>query len=227
MTIDGRLDESEWSRANVERHFVSPWTDGDAPQTEFLAFCDDEFLHFAFRVEKSDVVALDKLKDKQDIEGEDRVAIYLSRDHCLSEYYCLEIDSRGRVLDYRGSYYRQLDPTWHCEGLETAALVGTVGGGPGYTVEGRIALAALKEMNISPRYGTPLEQGGHIFCGLYRVDCPAVGDDAAVKDDATTARAYKLGEPRPGEQWITWVDPKTPKPDVHVPASLGYLEIAE
>ena len=64
IKIDGRLDEPEWSRANVERHFIFPWKKAEAPATEFMAFCDDEYLYFAFRVEDADIVVLDKLRDK-------------------------------------------------------------------------------------------------------------------------------------------------------------------
>ena len=72
ITLDGRLDEPEWSRANVERYFTFPWKQADAPPTEFLAFCDDEHLYFTFRAEDADVVTLDKLRDKEDELFEDR-----------------------------------------------------------------------------------------------------------------------------------------------------------
>jgi hypothetical protein len=28
------------------------------------------------------------------------------------DYFCFEVDSRGRVFDYRASYYCHLDTTW-------------------------------------------------------------------------------------------------------------------
>ena len=62
VKLDGRLDEPEWSQANVERHFIFPWKKAAAPATEFMAFCDDEHLYFAFRVEDADIVVLDKLR---------------------------------------------------------------------------------------------------------------------------------------------------------------------
>ena len=112
VKIDGRLDEPEWSRANVERHFIFPWKKAEAPATEFLAFCDDQDLYFAFRVADADIVVLDKLHDKQDAVLEDRVEMFFSRDPQMQDYFGLEIDSRGRVLDYRAKYYRQLDFKW-------------------------------------------------------------------------------------------------------------------
>ena len=144
IRLDGRLDEPEWSRANVERHFIFPWKKADAPPTEFLAFCDDEFLYFAYRVEDADIFVLDKLRDKEDAVFEDRVEMIFSRDPQMRDYFCFEIDSRGRVFDYRASYYRQFDPKWKCKGLETAALPLK----KGYVVEGRIPLTTFAQMEF-------------------------------------------------------------------------------
>ena len=116
IKLDGRLDEPEWSRANVERHFTFPWKKAETPATEFMAFCDDQYLYFAFHAEDADIVVLDKLRDKEDIMFEDRVEIFFSRDPQMHDYFGLEIDSRGRVFDYRAKYYRQFDVKWHCEG---------------------------------------------------------------------------------------------------------------
>jgi hypothetical protein len=40
-------------------------------------------------------------------------------------------------------------------------------------------------------------------------------------------RGRKLDGPPPLEEWMSWVDPKTPEPDFHVPSSLGRLEIVD
>ena len=148
VKIDGRLDEPEWSRANVERHFIFPWKKAEAPATEFLAFCDDEHLYFAFRVEDADIVVLDKLRDKQDAVLEDRVEMFFSRDPQMKDYFSLEIDSRGRVFDCRNSYYRQSDPTWSCKGIETVGISSD----KGYVVEGRIPLTHAGRDGISAAY---------------------------------------------------------------------------
>ena len=83
--------------------------EGDAPATEFLAFCDDQYLYFAFRTEDADIFVLDKLRDKEDAVFEDRVEMIFSRDDQMRDYLCFEIDSRGRMFDYRARYYRQFD----------------------------------------------------------------------------------------------------------------------
>lgn len=223
ITLDGRLDEPEWSRANVERHFVFPWEKIETPQTEFMAFCDEKYLYFAFRVEDNDICVLDKLRDKEDEVFEDRVELYFGGDHQMKDYYCLEIDSRGRVFDYRASYYRQLDAKWHWEGVEAAALSGKVGNVPGYTVEARIPLATLKTMGLVQRF--PREK---ILCGLYRAEFSHDrSGKPVVQHETLHNRGRKIDGPPPIEKWISWIDPKTSEPDFHVPSSLGWLEIGE
>jgi hypothetical protein len=219
MRIDGRLDEPEWSRANVERHFVFPWSKEAAPATEFRAFCDDQYLYFAFRAQDADIFVLDKLRDKEDAVFEDRVEMILSRDEQMRNYFCFEIDSRGRVFDYRARYYRQFDPTWKCQGLKTAAAPFR----QGYVVEGRMPLRTLREMGFPQ-----LVPGGKILCGLYRAEFSHDrSGKPVVQRETIHNRGRKLAGPPPIEGWMSWVDPKTPEPDFHVPSSLGWLDITE
>ena len=221
IRLDGRLDEPEWSRANVERHFIFPWKKADAPPTEFLAFCDDQYLYFAFRVEDADIVVLDKLRDKQDEVFEDRVEMIFSRDEQMQDYFCLEIDSRGRVFDYRASYYRQLDPKWHCEGVEAAGVPTA----KGYVVEGRIPLATLVEMG----FPTTRRPGGNdsLRAVSGRIQPRPQRQARGAAGDRSTIAAASSTALRRIEEWISWIDPKTPEPDFHVPSSLGWLEIVE
>ncbi len=220
IKLDGNLSEPEWSQANAERHFIFPWKKTAAPATEFLAFCDNDYLYFAFRVEDSDLVVSDKLRDKEDAIFEDRVELYFSKDHQMKDYFCLEIDPRGRVLDYRGSYYRQIDMKWHCEGVEAAGETKD----NGYAVEGRIPLASLREFGLSQ-----FNPGEKILCGIFRAefshDCS--GKPVEQQKETIHNRGRKPEGPPPIEEWISWIDPKTPEPDFHVPSSLGWLEIVE
>lgn len=224
IRLDGRLDEPEWSRANVERQFTFPWKEVDAPPTEFVAFCDDQYLYFAFRAEDSDIVVLDKLRDREDEVFEDRVELYFSRDSQMKDYYCLKIDSRGRVFDYRGKYYRQLDKKWRCEGVEAA-------GAPtanGYAVEGRIPLATLRRMGLKEKASPGIGREAKILCGLYRAEFSHNrSGKPALQRETIHNQGRKLDGPPPIEAWISWIDPKTPEPDFHVPSALGWLEIAE
>jgi hypothetical protein len=162
---------------------------------------------------------LDKLRDKEDAVLEDRVEMILSRDEQMNKYFCFEIDSRGRTFDYQASYYRQFDPKWKCKGLETAAAPTK----KGYTVEGRIPLATLVEMGF-PR----LVPGEKILCGLYRAEFSHDrSGKPVVQRETIHNRGRRLAGPPPIEDWMSWIDPKTPEPDFHVPSSLGRLEIVE
>ncbi len=217
--VDGRLDEPEWSKAAVETHFVFPWKQQAAPPTEFRALCDDAYLYFAFRVEDADVFVLDKLRDEEDAVFEDRAEMYFVCDDRMQDYYCVEIDPRGRAFDYRASYYRRFDPGWSWKGLEAK-------GSPlpqGYVVEGRIPLASFEALGFPG-----LRPGVKVRCGLYRAEFSHDRSGRpAVERESIHNLGRRLDGPPPLEAWMSWVDPKTVEPDFHVPTSLGWLEIVE
>jgi hypothetical protein len=219
MALDGRADEPAWKQAAVERRFVFPWKQAPAPETEFRALCDGTNLYFTFRVQDADIVVLDRLRDEEDEVFEDRIEVYLSRDDHLNDYYCFEVDSRGRVFDYRGSFYRHLDTKWKFAGLEAKAA-------PlprGYEIEGRIPLTSLAALGFPP-----IQPGAKLRCGLYRAE---FSHDRSGRPVEQKASLHNLGRkvegPPPIEEWISWVDPKTKEPDFHVPASLGWLALVK
>jgi hypothetical protein len=70
-------------------------------------------------------------------------------------------------------------------------------------------------------------------CGFLKHP-PVEGTSATVKrgkpvvqHETIHNRGRKRAGPPPIEGWMSWVDPKTPEPDFHVPSSLGRLEIVE
>jgi hypothetical protein len=219
IELDGRLDEPAWSNAAVEQGFIFPWKERPAPPTEFRAVCDEANLYVAFRADDADVFVLDKFRDEENAVFEDRAEIYFVRDDRMEDYYCVEIDSRGRAFDYRASYYRRIDPTWNWEGLQTAGSPTAAG----YVVEGRIPLASLEAMGF-PR----LRPGVKIRCGLYRAE---FSHDRSGRPVVQKESIHNLGRqldgPPPIEAWMSWVDPNTVEPDFHVPTSLGWLEVVE
>lgn len=103
IRVDGRTDEPAWSEAAVERRFQFPWRNEVAPATEFRAVCDDQCLAFAFQAHDPDIVVLDTLGDEQDVVLEDRVEMFFAPDDRLRNYFCVEIDSRGRSPSRRGA----------------------------------------------------------------------------------------------------------------------------
>lgn len=217
IQLDGRTGEAAWAKAEVERNFVFPWKSAPAPATEFRALCDDRYLYFAFRVHDEDIVVREKFEQEDDAVFEDRVEIYFCPDEDMNHYYCLEVDSLGRIFDYRGSYYRRLDSTWKWEGVETKASSFP----QGYVVEGRIPLASFPTLGFPP-----LRPGAKVRWGLFRAEFSY--------DRSPTAKALRPGIHTRGraidgppitQEWMAWVDPKTEEPDFHVPTSLGWLEI--
>jgi len=219
ITLDGRADEPDWDKATVEKRFLFPWKQAAAPATEFRALCDEKFLYFAFRVHDEDIVARDQFQSEDDAVFEDRVEMYFCPDEHMKNYYCIEVDSRGRAFDYRGAYYRQLDSSWTWKGLQTKAASLP----QGYVVEGRIPLASFEALGFPP-----MRPGTKIRCGLYRAEFRY--DRSAkpiVLKPSIHTRGRQLDGPPIIQEWISWVDPKTEEPDFHVPTSLGWLEIVK
>jgi hypothetical protein len=164
-------------------------------------------------------VVLDRLQDKVDAIFEDRVEIYLSRDEEMKDYFCFEVDSRGRAFDYRASFYRKLDLKWSFPGLETKAAPLP----KGYEVEGRIPLQSFAELGFPA-----LRPGVKIRCGLYRAEFSHDRSGQPVEQKETLHNlGRKVEGPPPIEEWMSWVDPRVKEPDFHLPASLGWLEFVK
>ncbi|MCK4558342.1 MAG: carbohydrate-binding family 9-like protein [Calditrichia bacterium] len=180
--------------ANVETRFVQPWNKTDVPYTEFRAICNKKNFYFDFRVDDNDLIIKDKCHNKMDIIQEDRVELFFALDDQLNNYYCLEIDPRGRVFSCAASYYRKFDLSWECPGLHTVGCINK----SGYTVKGLIPLETLKSLGLFF-----LEKGDSIKVGIFRADF------------------YRGVNNRIEERWISWINPKTENPDFHVPAAFG------
>jgi hypothetical protein len=219
IVLDGRADEPAWSNAAIERGFFFPWKKAPAPPTEFKALCDGTNFYFAFRVHDEDIVVLERLRDEEDAVFEDRVEIYFGRDEEMKDYYCLEVDSKGRTFDYRGAYPRKLDPKGKFEGLEARAASRP----GGYEVEGLIPVKTFAALGFPA-----LRPEAKIRCGLYRAEFSHDRSGRPVKPEASIhTMGLTLDGPPPIEEWLSWVDPKTPEPDFHVPGSMGWIEIVK
>lgn len=217
IRVDGRLDEPAWKTADCETGFVFPWKKTPAPRTRFRALWDEKNLYLAFEADDTDLVIVEDLKDEMDAVFEDRVELYLAADDKLANYYCLEIDPRGRILDYRARYYRQMDYGWKMPG---ATAKGIVEKGR-YTVEAALPMETLAKLKLlEPK------PGGILRCGLFRAEFShdRSGKAAGQGSFHTLGRRSPIAPPI--EDWMSWVDPRTPEPDFHVPSSLGRLRLA-
>lgn len=144
ITIDGEK-EPAWLIADSIISFTNPWNKEVAPKTSLAVLKDDQNLYFYFTVADEDVVLVDDWTGERDVEKEDRVELFFSKDKEMKEYYCFEIDPKGRTLSYKASHYRQFDFLWEVpDGYRTAARMHT----GGYTVEGAIPLSFLSEIAI-------------------------------------------------------------------------------
>lgn len=175
--------------------FTFPWADKPAPPTAVEAYTMDEQLHFVFTVEDRDIVYNETWNGENTLDGEDRVEVFFAKDAALKAYWCIEVDSAGRVHDYKASHYRKFDNTWNCPGLKTKAERTPAG----YTVTMSVPLATLSDL-----LGMPVKEGAKLRLGFFRAEF--YGTDPATHGDAN-------------DNWLSWVRPETEKPDFHVPSA--------
>jgi hypothetical protein len=190
-----RVETLNWQSADPLSAFSFPWEDLPVPHTDFRALWDDEFFHFRFDCEDSDIVLPDGPTIKDRVLGSDRVEIFFAPDLSLKPYFCLEMSPRGDALAYAAKFYRDIDWSWQCEGLQISAKIE----GDHYSLVGSIPLVTLRALKIL--------RGHEIHVGIYRAEFHHKTD----------------GSVHSG--WMSWVNPRTEIPDFHVPASFGTLEL--
>jgi chondroitin AC lyase len=162
ITIDAKKTDIAWNTAGVIRSFVNPW-DTVCTETSLSMVYDNHFLYFFFEVKDKEIVLVSGFSGKRDVELEDRVELFFSKDPDMQEYYGFEIDPMERVLSYRAHYYRTFDFSWDPpEGFSVAGQIHS----DGYSVEGRIPFTFLKDF-IHENF---------IYFGAYRADFSKKGD---------------------------------------------------
>lgn len=181
--------------ADLLNRFSFPWSDRETPRTEFRAVWNEEIVRFRFEVDDDDLV-LDSARDRdQAILGSDRVELFFARDAGLLEPYF------GLEIDPRGWVYAYEARYYRrfdaSWSLPNLHVNGEFFPG-GYAVEGFIPVKSLRDM------GCWHETGLHV--GVYRAE-------------------FRHGEEGVEQDWISWVHPRTRKPDFHVPASFGRFEL--
>lgn len=197
ITIDGQLSEKAWSSANVITEFQYPWEPEWAQPTTFRALYDDDFLYLGYQMEDDIIIAPDLVTDEQDLIEQDRVEIYVAADKTMREYFCIEMDVKGRKLDYKGKFHRQFDFTWQFEAMDHKGIFTD----KGYQVEAAISLNALRDLGVI--------NDASFIAGVYRADFH-YGQDSSVV-----------------HVYATWLNPSVDEPDFHVPASLGKFRLSK
>ncbi|WP_440874402.1 carbohydrate-binding family 9-like protein [Thalassotalea sp. PLHSN55] len=190
--IDGKLTEPLWQKATKVDNFSLPWRKHIPQATVFKSFIDDKDFYFAFQVNDNEIVIQENISDEIDVASQDRVEIFISKHHDLSVYYCIEIDAKGRVLDYKAKIYRQFDQSWQLDQLNIASTINE----NGYTIEGKFPLSELAKIGLGEN---------QFYIGLFRADYSSstvVGSSIIKKSDI---------------QWISWINPNIAQPDFHIP----------
>lgn len=193
MKINGRIDHVNWNMADRLVDFYSPWNTKPIEKTEFRALWDGAYLYFGFTVYEKDVFT-DVIKHGDEaINHSDRVELFFRTDANMNPYYCLEMDTTCRVMDFKALPGKQFDFDWSWpkDGLELKSFRDE----DKYQVEGRISIQSLEELNLI--------DGNKIQTGVYR------------------ANYLKTPDGQRDPQWICWVDPKTEEPNFHIPGSFG------
>ncbi len=192
LRLDGRLTKPCYLSAPLVGNFrVAGHPALPAQSTKAWLFWQPERFIFAFEVEDTAIVASPKSALKKDVDGQDRVELYLWSGRKNDTYYCLEIGARGAVHDYSARFYRQFDDSWSLKGLRYVVLPTA----RGYSVEGEISRAAMEKL------GFMLHPGASWRAGLFRADFSPASPSLPT--------------------WLCWVDANGPQPDFHVPGSFG------
>jgi hypothetical protein len=193
--------EGVWKNAILLEDFSQPWLELTSQKTTFRALYDDKYLYLRYNVVDSNILLYNNNNNETDVIQSDRIEIFFRKDLELSEYYCLEIDPTGKVLDYSASYYRKFDFswTWPKGHLYTNGKYLK----DGYEVDVRISLESLQNLNL-------FNKVGELEIGIYRADCISLPNENKKESIFN---------------WITWVNPGTSIPDFHVPSSFGVLKL--
>jgi hypothetical protein len=161
ITIDGEITNNEWEMKSLISGLVDPWSEKRVDQTEFKAFHSKHHFYFCFEVFDTTITTFD-FKGELTVAEEDRVELFFCPDTSLRQYFCVEIDPLGRVLDYSAQFYRKFDEQWKLEQMEIAANICD----SGYVVEGRFPLDEMKKLGI----------GDNFWIGIFRADFKRSGD---------------------------------------------------
>ncbi len=179
----------------IVNDFSFPWSDKPAPKTDFRAWTANDRLHFIFNVEDRDIIFADNWSGESTLDSEDRVEVFFAKDPALNDYWCLEIDSKGRMHDYHAQHYRKFDSGWNCPGLKTTATRTS----HGYEVHATLPLATLSAL-----LGKPITRGSEVHLGLFRAEF--YGQEKATHGESP-------------DNWLSWVRPNVKQPDFHVPSA--------
>ena len=196
LIINGKANDSNWEKANLLTDFSYPWNKGTPPKTAFKALWNSQYFYFSFKTIDKEIILIRENDAIEEIISSDRVELFFKKDDDLNPYYCLEMDSAARVMDFRAypNSKFQFDWKWPLNGLELKSSLTE----EGYIVEGSISLGSLKYLNLM--------DGSYIKAGIFRAN-------------------YHQSPKGLIANYISWVLPDSTEPNFHIPSSFGLLHL--
>lgn len=197
LQITGKGESAFWEEAEALSNFISPWDSETPSKIEFKALWDENHLYFCFTVYDTET-HIDKKDDTVvSIGNSDRVELFFRPDSSLNPYYCLEMDTDARIMDFIAYPNKEFNYDWKWP--EGDINVRSSKNETSFTVEGAISIDSLKKFNLI--------KDNKIETGIFRA-----------KYNSTDAINF---EPT----WITWVNPNTETPNFHIASSFGVLDL--
>ncbi|WP_369308290.1 carbohydrate-binding family 9-like protein [Providencia rettgeri] len=192
-SLNDAKNEAVWQQAEVLTDFIYPWEKETPPKTDFRALWSDEALYFRFIADDKDVQLGDNVDKDQAVLDSDRVELFFATSPELKPYYTAEMDGKGRTFDAKANYYREVDPSWNWETLQTVGEMTP----NGYVVTGKIDLDEFTRLNLWQD-----KDQQTLMCAILRGE-------------------FSAGEEKQVRKWISWVKPDSVKPDFHIPSAFG------
>ena len=199
LNISGKGDDVLWNKAAILDNFVSPWNTDKKSEIIFKALWDRENLFFNFTVFDTEIHIEKKDDSVESIGNSDRVELFFRPDDSLNPYYCLEIDTCSRIMDFIANPNSNFDFNWDWpqNNLKVKSSINA----DSFIVEGSISIKSLKRFNLI--------NNNIIETGVFRA-----------KYKKTQNKTF---EPT----WITWVNPNTETPNFHISSSFGRFILQE
>ncbi|MFV9552440.1 carbohydrate-binding family 9-like protein [Algibacter sp. PT7-4] len=197
FAISGNGNHHNWNKASSLTDFSSPWDNKPIHKVEFKALHNLEKVFFLFTVHDSQTYIHQTANINNSINNSDRVELFFRTNASLNPYYCLEIDSTSRIMDFLAKPNKQFNFNWKWP-INDIVVKSSVQS-RFFTVEIAINKSSLTKLGVL--------RSNRIETGIYRA-----------KYNKQKNETFK-------PTWITWVNPKTDTPNFHTPSSFGVLEL--
>jgi hypothetical protein len=197
LKINGKGEGAAWNKAEVLTQFLSPWDTAEPSKIEFRALWDGVNFFFCFTVFDSKIHIDTKNDSVDSINNSDRVELFFRPDDSLNPYYCLEMDTDARIMDFIAYPNKNFDFNWNWP--KNAIEVKSSKNDVSFTVEGAISIDSLNQFHLIKE--------NKIETGVFRAKYNS-------QDNINF-------EPT----WITWINPKTETPNFHIASSFGIFHL--